>query len=195
MLHVYISCCACTVHIYMQFIYNVCMIKDIVSLEPKRQLHTSKMAMFARHLERCKSRGKGRQAIVPPKNPKKNNLLPHHLPHQMASSFITLNKYTMLHIFIYIYIQIQVHVHIDASVLHIPPPKKNNTNITNNIRKSNTFLQPLQSPPARLPALVLLLPGRGKHEDAVEPWDQNPSCERGKNVHLRCLFRWLLVQF
>lgn len=124
MLHVYISCCACTVHIYMQFIYNVCMIKDIVSLEPKRQLHTSKMAMFARHLERCKSRGKGRQAIVPPKNPKKNNLLPHHLPHQMASSFITLNKYTMLHIFIYIYTDSGTCTYRCICITHPPPKKK-----------------------------------------------------------------------
>ena len=113
-----------------------------------------------------------------------NNLLPHHLPHQMASSFITLN--------IYIYTDSCTCTYRCICVTH--PPTKKKTNITNNIRKSNTFLQP-PSPPARLPALVLLLPGRGKHEDAVEPWDQNPSCERGKNVHLRCLFRWLLVQF
>ena len=105
------------------------------------------------------------QKLVNTKQPVvSNNLLPHHLPHQMASSFITLN--------IYIYIQIHVYVHKDASVSHI---KKK----TNDIRKSNTFLQP-PSPPARLPALVLLLPGRGKHEDAVEPWDQNPSWEHGK---------------
>ena len=68
-------------------------------------------------------------------------------------------------------------------VSHIKHQQKN----ANNIRKSNSFLQkdrflfqPPQSPPARLPALVLLLPGREKHEDAVEPWDQNPSWERGK---------------
>lgn len=124
----------------------------------------------------------GGAKLLCPKNPLK----------QLATSPSPPSNGKFFHYFEYLYI----YIYTDSCTCtyRCICVTQKNTNITNNIRKSITFLQP-PSPPARLPALVLLLPGRGKHEDAVEPWDQNPSCDRGKNVHLRCLFRWLLVQF
>lgn len=138
---------------------------------------SSKMTMFARHLDRCKSH-LGEPSYCAPK--------------QLATSPSPPSNGKFFHYFEYLY----MYIYTDSCTCtyRCICVTQKNTNITNNIRKSITFLQP-PSPPARLPALVLLLPGRGKHEDAVEPWDQNPSCDRGKNVHLRCLFRWLLVQF